>query len=89
MVDLFDQQLLPIERLPEIALHALPFNRHPEDVGDALQKYDIALGEFTFRPAVNFEHPVRSTISLENDVHGAPDTVLDQQFRGPESLLNI
>jgi hypothetical protein len=33
--------------------------------------------------------PVRSTVSLENDVHGAPDTVLDQQFRGPESLLNI
>ena len=58
MVDFFDQQLLPIERLPEIAFHALPFNRHPQDVGDALQKYDIALDEFTFRPAINFEHPV-------------------------------
>ena len=54
VIDLFDQQLLPIERVPQIFFDALPLDRHSEDVGDALQKYDIALREFAFRPAIDF-----------------------------------
>jgi hypothetical protein len=46
VVDLFDQQLLAIDRLAKISLHTLASNRHPEDIGDALKKHDVALSKF-------------------------------------------
>jgi hypothetical protein len=81
--------VLSIDRLAKISLHTLAFNRHPEDIGDALKKHDVALSKLPFQPAIDFKDPVRSAITLEDYVYGAPDTVLDQQFRGTESLFNI
>jgi hypothetical protein len=47
------------------------FDGHAQDVGDALQKNDIALGEFAFRLAVDLKHSVWSTVALKDHVHGA------------------
>ena len=89
VVYFLDQQLLAIERLAEISFHALSFDRHAQDVGDTLQKDDIALGEFAFRPAIDLEHSVWLPISLQDHVHGTPDAVLHQEFGRAKALFDI
>jgi hypothetical protein len=76
VVDLLHKQLLTIERLAEISFHALSFDGHAQDIGDALQKNDIALGEFAFRLAVDLKHSVWSTVALKDHVHGAANAML-------------
>ena len=36
---------------------------------------------------MDFEHPKRPAIALQDDVHGSVNAVLDEKFRGAESLL--
>src|SRR5262249_48608622 len=59
------------------------------DVGDAAQEYDVALAELAFGAAVDLENAERNALAPEDDVHGAPDAVLNQQFRGAEPLLDF
>src|SRR4051794_29247468 len=80
VVYFLNQQLLAVERLAEISFHALSFDGHAEDVGNTLQKNDIALGEFAFRLAIDLEHSVWLPVSLQDHIHGTPDAVLYQEF---------
>ncbi len=49
----------------------LSLDRHPEDVGCALQEREIMLDELIFRSAVDLQHAEGSAISLQDDVYGA------------------
>ena len=87
VVDLLEQDLMPVERRLQLALGLLLFDRHAENVGGPLQERDIVLAELAFGAAVDLQHAERRAIALQDDVHGAPDAVRDEQFRGPEALL--
>jgi len=45
------------------------------------------LAELTFRLAVDFEHSKWQAIALQNDIHGAADSVFGKQFRGSKSFF--
>src|SRR5262249_45607303 len=81
VIDLSHENLLPIECLAKVLFHALALDCHAEDVGDPAQKYDIGFAEFAFGLAVHLENPKRSAVAAEDDVHGAPDAILNEQFR--------
>ena len=78
---------MTVERVLQLELRSLLFDRHSEYVGGALQKRDVVFAELARRPAVDFQHAERRIVALQNDVHGAANAVFDQQFRGPEPLL--
>jgi hypothetical protein len=67
----------------------LAFDRHAEDVGDAAQEHDVALTELAFGAAIDLEHAERGAFSPEDDIHGAPNAVLDQQLGGAEPVLHL
>jgi hypothetical protein len=73
----FPVELLTIDRLAEISFHALSFDRHAQNVGNALQKHDITSGKFAFRLTVHLEHTIGSTVALKDHVHGTPNTMLN------------
>src|SRR5690349_10336453 len=89
MIDLAQEDLLPIEGPAQVLFHALALDCHAENVGDAAEKYDVALAELTFRPTIDLEHAEWDAVPAEDDVHGAPDAVLNQQFGGAEPFLDI
>ena len=78
---------MAVERELQLALVLLLLDRHAENVGGALQEGDVVFAELAFGAAVDLKHAERRTVALQDDVHGAADAVLDQQFGGPEALL--
>jgi hypothetical protein len=52
MVRFLEEQLVSIEGSTKVSFHSLSFDRHAENIGDAMQKGNVTLGEFTFRSAV-------------------------------------
>ena len=71
----------------EVALMALALDGHAEDVGRSLQEGEVVLDELVLRPAVHLEHAERAPVALQDDVHGAIDAVLAQEFRASGSAL--
>ena len=87
MVDLFQQNLVALERLLQLALILLPLDRHAENIRGALQERDVVFGKLAFEAAVDFKHAKRFAVALQNDIHGAANAVLDQQFRRAKPLF--
>ena len=61
----------------------LPLDRHAQDICRSLQERDIVLGKLPLRTAVDFQYPVGRAIALKDDIHGAANTVFDEQGGGP------
>ena len=87
MVHLLDEKLLALQRRLQIALVPLALDRHPQDVGGALQEREIMLDELIFRSAVDLQHAERPAISLQDNVHGAMNAVSDQNLGRSEALF--
>src|ERR1700693_5083283 len=87
MVHLLEQELLALQRGRQTALMPLTLDRHPQDIGGALEEREIMLDELVLRSAVDLEHAVRLSIPLQGNVHGAVNAVSDQNFGRPEALL--
>jgi hypothetical protein len=78
VVDFLEQYLVAIQCSLEVALVPLPLNGHAEDVRRSLQERDIVFAELTLGSAVDFQHAVRRTIALKNDVHRTSNPMLDK-----------
>src|ERR1700678_989904 len=87
MIHLLDEKLLALQRRLEMALMPLTLDRHPQDIGGALQESEIMLDELILRSAVDLEHTERLPIPLQDDVHGAVDAVFEQKLGRSEPLL--
>ena len=87
MVHLLDEKLMPLQRGLKIALVPLALDRHPQDVGCALQEREIMLDEHVVRSAVDLQNPERPPVSLQDDVHRAMNSVPDKKLRRSEAFL--
>src|SRR5262245_29917868 len=87
MIDLLQKHLVVLERRFESLFLALPFDRHAEDICRPLQESDVSFAELACGSNVDFEHSVRRTIALQDDVDGSPDAMCCQQIRRSEPLL--
>jgi hypothetical protein len=87
MADFFEQNLVAIQSCLELALIPLPLDRHAQNVRRSLQERDIVLGKLPLRTAVDFQYPVGRAIALKDDIHGAANTVFDEQLWCSKSLL--
>src|SRR5690349_1346886 len=87
MIDLADQHLLILERLPQLPIVDVSFKRNAKDVGGALEKMNVLSVELALKLAVDLEHTIGCTLSLQNDVDRPADTMLPQQRRGTKTLL--
>jgi hypothetical protein len=75
------------KRRLETSFVAFPLDRHSQDVGCPLQKGQVMGDELVLGAAVDLQHPKRLTVALEDDVHGAADTVVHKKLRGSKPLL--
>ncbi len=87
MVHLLDEKLLALQRRLQMALMPLTLDRHPQDIGGALEEREIMLDELILRSAVDLQHAERLAIPLQDDVHGAVNAVFEQKLRCSEPLL--
>src|ERR1700689_3907822 len=87
MIHLLDEELLALQRRLQIALVPLTLDRHPQDIGGALEEREIMLDELILRSAVDLEHAERLAIPVQDNVHGAVYAVSDQKLGGSETLL--
>src|SRR5262245_6258831 len=87
VIDLLEQNLMAVQRGLEVSLVPQPLDRHAQDVRRALQERDIAFAEFTLGTAVDLQHAVWRAIALKDDIHRAPNAVLDEKLRCPEALF--
>src|SRR5262245_52649128 len=87
MIDLLQKHLVVLERRFESLFLALPFDRHAEDICRPLQESDVSFAEFPCRSTIDFEHTVRRSVALQDDVYGSPDTMCCKKIRRSESLL--
>ena len=87
MVHLLDEKLMALQRGLQIALMPLALDRHPQDVGCALQEREIMLDELVFRSAVDLEHAKGPAISLQYDVHRAMNAMPDEYFGRSEPFF--
>src|SRR5688500_2415476 len=78
---------MAIECCLQLALILLLLDSHAQNICRALQESKVVLAKLTFGSTIYFEHTKRRAIALQNDVHRATDTVLNEQFRGSKSLL--
>src|SRR5262249_4400252 len=58
-----------------------------QDVRRSLQERDIAFAELTLGSAVDLQHAVWGAIALKDDIHRAPNAMLDEKFWCPEALF--
>src|SRR5262245_60145294 len=87
MGDFFEQKLVAIQSVLQLALIPLPLDRHAQNVCRSLQERNIVLGKLPLGSAVDFQYPVGRAIALKDDIHGAVNTVFDQQLWCSKSLL--
>src|ERR1700730_18942103 len=89
MIHLFQERLIALKRDFEFTLVTVALDRHAENVGRALQKRQVVLHKFVFRPAVYLQHTKRLSITLQDDVHGTMDAVLLEYFGRSEALFDF
>src|ERR1700690_939422 len=87
MIHLLDEKLLALQGRLEMALVPLTLDRHPQDIGGALQESEIMLDELILRSAVDLEHAERLPIPLQDNVHGAVNAVSEQDLGRSEALF--
>jgi hypothetical protein len=79
--------LVAIQSCLELALIPLPLDRHAQNVCRPLQERDIVLSKLPLGSAVDLQYPVGGAIALKDDIHGAANTVFDEQLWCSKSLL--
>src|ERR1700760_4643582 len=89
MIHLLDEKLLALQSRLQMTLVTFTLDRHPQNIGGALEKREVMLDEVVIGSAVDLQHPERSTVSLQNNVHCAVDSVSDQNLGRPEALFGV
>ena len=87
MVHLLDEKLMTFQRGVHIALVPLALDRHPQNVGCALQEREVMFDEPVFRSAVDLQDAERPAVSLQYDVHRAMNAMSDENLGRPETFL--
>ncbi len=87
MVHLLDEKLLALQRRLQIALVPFTLDRHPQDIGGALEEREIMLDEVIIGSAVDLQHTERPTIALQDNVHCAANAMSDQNLGRSEAFL--
>lgn len=89
MVHLLDEKLMTFQRGVEVALVPLALDRHPQNVGCALQEREVMLDEPVIRSAVDLQDAEGPAVSLQYDVHRPMNAVSDENLGRSEALLAL